>query len=340
MKIPTPRKLSSGTYFIQLRLNGKSTCITDTTKEKCIAKAMSIKSGLIELKKPSNITVLTAMIDYIDRRKSRLSPTTASVYEGFTRNHFQSIHDIKLSNLTWKDVDNAVNHECSRLSFKGEKLSPKTIKNAYNFLQSVLIENDISFDKKIRLPDVPRKVIEILPPELIIPVIKGTEIELPCLLSMWLTLSVSEIRGLKKSKSIVNGNLIVKEVIVDVKGVPTVKKVGKEEQRTRALAIPPYIMELIKSVDDDVIVPLTSQSLNRRFQRMLKNSNIPPMNFHKLRHISASVMADLDIPSAIAIERGGWKTDTVMKNVYTHTFQKSRINADIKISNYFENILK
>ena len=64
------------------------------------------------------------------------------------------------------------------------------------------------------------------------------------------------------------------------------------------------------------------------------------MRFHALRHINASVMADLSIPTPVAQERGGWKTDSTMKKVYTHTFTDSRIDADNKLDNYFEKIVE
>jgi|GEM_PF-5953276 len=59
---------------------------------------------------------------------------------------------------------------------------------------------------------------------------------------------------------------------------------------------------------------------DHRFQHVLKASNLPHMRFHALRHIN---MAEQDIPTNIAQERGGWKTDSVMKSVYTHTFDEA-----------------
>ena len=35
------------------------------------------------------------------------------------------------------------------------------------------------------------------------------------------------------------------------------------------------------------------------------------------------------------MERGGWSTDATMKQVYTHTFSKERIEVDNKIDDYF-----
>lgn len=55
-----------------------------------------------------------------------------------------------------------------------------------------------------------------------------------------------------------------------------------------------------------------------------------------LRYINASVMALLRVPDKYAMERGGWKTDQVMKKVYTHTFSDERERVDELIDSYFE----
>ena len=85
-------------------------------------------------------------------------------------------------------------------------------------------------------------------------------------------------------------------------------------------------------------MPGSADAIGKRFSRLMKKNGIE-MNFHKLRHVNASVMAALRIPDKYALERGGWKTDYVMKQVYTHTFSDRRIEADTIIDSYFENAL-
>lgn len=67
---------------------------------------------------------------------------------------------------------------------------------------------------------------------------------------------------------------------------------------------------------------------------------IAHITFHNLRHLNASVMARLRIPDKYAQERGGWKSDKVMKNTYMQTFSKERERVDNIIDNYFENIMQ
>ena len=62
---------------------------------------------------------------------------------------------------------------------------------------------------------------------------------------------------------------------------------------------------------------------------------MPGITFHDLRHINASVMAMLRIPDKYAQDRGGWKTDHVMKSVYTEVFSEERQRVDTVVDDYF-----
>ena len=148
-----------------------------------------------------------------------------------------------------------------------------------------------------------------------------------------------EIRGLTKSKSIRNNKLYIVETVVDVKGKPVRKPGAKEEARPRVLDIPPYIGSLIDKVDSDIIEPRSSHAIYMAFQKALRDAGLPKMRFHDLRHVNASVMADLNIPTVISQERGGWKTDSTMKRVYQHAFTPSRKAADKKMDAFFERLL-
>ena len=44
MKVPEPRKLKSGTWFIQLRLGGESIPVSALTRSDCIKQAQLIKA--------------------------------------------------------------------------------------------------------------------------------------------------------------------------------------------------------------------------------------------------------------------------------------------------------
>jgi hypothetical protein len=339
VRIPTPRQLPSGKWHIQLRIDGQSVYITEDTEAKCRAKAVAVKSGLIETrKKPENISLHDACLRYIAAGKDRRRPTTTQGYEKIVRNHFPDLMKKPIGSITSDLLQAAVDKECGRLNQRGQKYAPKTICSAYNFIAEVLSANHIQYDTP-RLPELKRKPVQILTAEQVYKAVKGTEIELPCLLAMWMTFTISEIRGFTKSKSIRNGQISVVEAVVDIDGKPVRLEGGKEETRTRTHDIPPYIMELIDRVEGDVICPLSSQSTNKRLQRLLAKNDLPVISFHKLRHIAASTAAALGVPATYNKDRGGWKSDHIMNTVYTHTFTAERKAADELINSHFESII-
>lgn len=350
MKLPTIRQLPSGSWFCQLRLDGKSISITEPTEDLCKAKAMAYKTGILNAKKvPQSITLGAACDAYIDARRGVCSPSTIEGYQKVRNQYFQSVMGTKLSQLTGHALSLAVKRERQRVSRRGKPLSAKTIASALGFVKCVLNENHVDIDN-VSAPEVKRKLVVIPSPDKVFPALVGSEIELACMLAAWLSLSMSEIRGLTKSRSILDGKLYLVDTKIRVKtgervdakgnkhGVYTdvLKEGGKEEERTRVLDIPPYIMNLINQVDGDVLVPLSVRQIERRFQNILSENNLPHMTFHQLRHLNASLMAMLKIQKEVARERGGWKTNYVMDRVYTHTFDQPRLEADRKINAYVE----
>lgn len=353
MKLPAIRQLPSGHWFCQLRIDGKSISITEPTRDKCYARAVAMKTGILSAKdQPQGITLGAACDAYIASRVGIRSPTTIDSYKKIRNQYFQSIMGTRLPALTARMISLAVQREAARTSRRGTPLSPKTIRSALGFIMSVLNEYGVNVGSVV-FPEPKRKLVKIPSPEQIIPVLIGTDIELPCLLAAWLSLSMSEIRGLTKSRSLVGNQLFVTHTTVRVKtseytgkdgkkhGVYSdiTKEGGKEEERTRCFTLPSYLKNLIDVVDGDVIVPMSIRQIERRFDNLLKSNNLPHMTFHQLRHLNASAMAMLNIQKEIAQERGGWKTPYTMDQVYTHTFTQPRLDADAKINTYFESLL-
>ena len=337
IKVPAPRQLPSGQWNIYLRAEGQS--ITEPTPERCTAKAQAIRAGFIEAKKKApGLTLRDACLKHIESNRGRLSPSTIQGYEKIVRNQFPDLMAKRLSAIDPATPQEAVNEECRRPSQRGKPYSTKSVRSAYAYISEVLEANGLDLPTP-KLPELKRKPVRILRPEQIFEAVRGTEIELPCLLAMWMTFTISEIRGFTKSRSIHNGQISVVETVVDIGGKPVRKPYGKEEERSRTLDIPPYIMALIDAVEGDVICPLSSQAVNKRLQRRLEKFGYPPISFHKLRHVAASSAAGLKIPDAYIRERGGWKSDHIMKSVYTHTFTAERRAADAAIDAHFEAIV-
>lgn len=338
IKVPKPRQRGKR-WYLELRKEGV-TVIEDTEAE-AIAKAQAIRAGFVQVQsKPENLTVAEAITKYIETHENRLKATSREQYEYIRDNRFQTLMPLKLADITNEKIDAAFDEELAKPSRKGGTLSHKTVNDALNLVKTVLREYTKDLDIKVKSAEVQQSFRFLLPPETICAAVIGTNIELPVMLAMWLSLTASEIRGLTKSKSIRDGKLYVVETVVNVKGKAVRKQGGKEEKRPRAFDIPPYIQTLLDMVEGDIIEPRSAHAINQRFQKVLEQNGLQKMRFHDLRHVNASVMADKCIPTPVAQERGGWKTDSTMKRVYTHAFEKSRIEADKIINGVFESIIE
>ena len=142
MKLPAIRQLPSGNWFCRLRIDGRDLGITEPTKEKCKARAMAYKTGVIQARSaPLSVTLGTAIDNYIDARRGVCSPSTITGYEKIRAQYFQGLMSTRLSAINEKTLSLAVQKERQRTSRRGKPLSAKTIQSALAFVKGVLREN-------------------------------------------------------------------------------------------------------------------------------------------------------------------------------------------------------
>lgn len=309
--------------------------ITADTKAKCEFLAAQFRQGERKPLEDPSTTVGDVVDQYIDLCRV-LSPTTVAGYQKIRRTGFQDLMQVRVKDLTEKVLQEAVNTEADRMGRRG-RISPKTVGNEWGLISSALWH--ISRVKyEIRLPRRARTFKDYPEPKVIMDMIEGTEIELPCMLSLWLSFRLSEIRGLRFN-DIKDGVICINRVMVDVDGHPTVKTAAKTETSNRRHRLPGYLQQLIDQADhtQEYIVTMNQRQINAKFQRLCRKHGLD-LTFHDLRHINASVMLQLNIPEKYAMERGGWKTPNVMKSVYQHTFTEERIAVDDKMDSYFETL--
>ena len=181
------------------------------------------------------------------------------------------------------------------------------------------------------------KLKELPTAEQVMNMVCGTDIELPCLLAMWLSLRMGEVRGLQ-FRDLHDNVLTVCRSNIYFDGKNNIRDMNKTYKSTRRLTVPDYIKQFIEAVphkkEDEFIVQMEYQTLRSKFYKLLVERGYH-MAFHDLRHLSASVMLMLNIPDKYAMERGGWSTNSTLKSVYQHTFSEERK----KIDDYFNSII-
>ena len=338
-------QLPSGNYNIRIRINGKIRSFTAESErkvERLVKDALSTQKR----RETVGITVQEAVQDFINSRRNTVSPSTTASYEKWLKDRFITLHSIPVSKVTSLVLQDAIDAECSLSTYKGKKISPKTVINAYGLYRSAIARalDDEYFNPRVRLPKEVKKYKDLPTPHEVISAVKGTDIELPVLLALWMSLTESEIRGIKVS-SIRDGVLYIEESVVQIDGVPVHKEAAKAYDRNRKNRIPEYIMSLIEKTPawqkgSGYIETRSGNALYKRFQRVLADKKVKPMRFHDLRHLFASVGLQLGIPEKYLMEKGGWSTPHIMRSVYQHTFTSEMDHVTDQIDNYFEKLVK
>lgn len=331
----TAKKLPSGNWRVNLYVgkdeNGKRIYRSFTAETKREAEYLSAQYNLKRKEKPE-MTVGEAIDSYISAKENVLSPTTIGGYRNIRKNQMQDLMNIPISKIDNLQIQICVNNEAKRLS-------PKSIRNMHGLLASALKMYMPEFTVNTTLPSKEHKIKDLPSAEEVIKAIKGTDVELPALLALWLGLRMSEVRGLRY-KDISDGNITVQNVRIKFGGKVIEKSKAKTYNSTRKIKLPESITELIpEGRPDDYIVSIPPCTLYKHFVKIIKDKTGKDMTFHDLRHLNASVMLMLGIPDKYAMERGGWSTNSTLKSVYQHTFSEKREEADDKINNYFSEIL-
>lgn len=325
LKIPEPKKLPSGSWRIQIQVNGQKYSITDKDKKIVKQRAKEIYAGK-KVEKIVPKTIREAMEEQISMKSDVLSPSTILGYTRYKNNYLQSIMGINITKLTQEDVQLAVNADVK----KG--LSPKTIRNAHGFLSSILNFYRPDFHLHTVLPQ--KRPYQVHIPEedemqQIWLASKGSIYELPILLGCWLGLRMSEIRGLKFTD--VDGDRIhIQRALV--RGTSTIEgrktesreKLTKSYSGDRWIKLPQMILDLIEKQPhrSEYICPLSENAIYKNYKKFCEKAGVEPTRFHDLRHFEASEAHSIGIPDAYQIKRLGHKTDNMLKTTYRHTLQK------------------
>lgn len=335
----TAKKLPSGRWRVQLYIgtddSGKRLYKSFTADTKKEAEFLAAEYNLKRKEAPKGVTVGDAVDGYIANKENVLSPSSISGYRKIRRNWLQSLMDVQLDKLDAPTIQAAINLDAARIS-------PKSLRCAWGLVYAAIKMHMPEFTATVTLPAKQHIIKELPTPGEVLQAVQGTEIELPVLMGMWFGMRLSEILGLKFSD--ISGNVItISRALLTVDGVQIERSNTKTYNSTRQVAAPPEIMEKLNAIphksEDERIFSFPPGGIYKRFQTALKKAGLPPMRFHDLRHMSASIMVALGIPNKYAQERGGWATDSTLKVVYQHTFSEERKAVDEKINDYFRAVL-
>lgn len=328
----TPKKLPSGNWRVQVfsHMEGdkrKYRSFTASTKAEAARMAAEYQTG--NHRDNVRITVKACVAQYIDSKKGVLSPSTIL---GYTQNakNFAPIDRYYISDLTSADLQYFV-------SCLSENHSPKSVRNIYSLLMSAIKQVD---DRRFRVT-LPSKV----PNEYHIPTDADVKMlldsadhymKIAILLAAVGTLRRGEICALEYSDVLYDFNAVYvhRSAVRGIDGEIHIKETPKTSGSVRRVALPKDIIRMIGHGEGRVY-PFSPNTLTDSFVKLRKSVNLQ-CRFHDLRHYAASIMHAIGIPDQYIMERGGWSSDRILKEVYRNVLTDKSSEFTKKTNEYFE----
>lgn len=337
--MPKAKKLPSGSWraraFIGRKEDGKPIYKSFTAPTKREAEYMAAEYTAKQKQHKAaqkDRTLAEAYARYIEIKQNTLSPATVREYALASRRDFPELMPLRLSQLTQEAIQSAVN-------IMAADHSPKSVRNAHGLLSAVLRMFAPEMRLSTRLPQAKRAGLHV--PEnaeidALLAVIRGSELEKAVLLAAFGSLRRSECCALTVAD--IDGDTVTvdKAMVWDKSHIWTLKP-PKSAAGYRTIKMPPFVVErLTPKEGTDRIVDLVPTSVTNFFAKALKKAGLPHFRFHDLRHYQASILHAMGVPDKYIMERGGWKTDSTLKNIYQHTMDAKRAEIEADICRAFE----
>lgn len=264
--------------------------------------------------------------DYIELKSSILSPSTIRGYLAYMRNSFQELMPLNIYSLNNITIQKAVNRYAINHS-------PKTVRNAYGLLHSILQVYYPEFEPKITLP-------QKIKPQYVLPTtdtintllfFADDRIKFPILLAAQGGLRRSEIAALQISDFNDFGVNINKAVVYN-SDLELVIKTTKTISGTRFVPLSPSLIKMARNYKYFGINP---NSISNSFHKLVLKTGVPAFNFHMLRHYFASELHAHNIPDKYIVTIGGWSSTSVLQNIYQHTLKDKQSEYEKQITDIF-----
>lgn len=321
MKVPEPRRMTSGNWYINLRLGGQSINVTAPTATECRRQAELIKAEHRTGKRAASVSIPDRRLrdvlqEYVDVYGPALSPSTVPGYQSMINHRFQGWMDKPLKSIDWQRMINDEKKRCA----------PKTIKNAWGLVTAALGAAKIPVPE-VKLPDVqtaPRPWLSRDEIFAFLDAIHGSGMEIPALMAL-LGLRRSEIVGvtwdrvdLKKALIRVDG-----AVVRNKDGTWVSKGDNKNEGSKRTVPIMiPELLDSLKAVPEEdrhgPVVRCHPNSIYKAINSACRKAGLPEVGVHGLRHSFASLGHSQGVPEKEMQIMGGWKDPGTMHRIYEH----------------------
>ena len=339
MKVPEPRRLPSGAWFIQLRLGGVSVPVTASTAKECKRQAELIKAEHRAEKRSvtprEDLTPAQCIDRHIETRKNTLSPLTIRGYRIVQKHRFTGVMNKPLSEIKdWQAIVDAEARLCAG----------KTLKNAYLAIKTAVKSTTGEVLPSVRFgvqqpnsrpflsaDEIPAFVAEASKTKYAVPLLLGLS-----------SMRISEIQALDWSAIPPHPDFIRVSgaVVFDEHNKYTHKAANKTASSTRN--VPILIPELAAALERDrqpsgPVMPCSQNNLRIACRNICRRAGVTVVTLHGLRHSFASLAYHLQMPEQIAMEIGGWSDASTMRKIYTHIAQTDIARYQAAVGDFFKN---
>lgn len=266
----------------------------------------------------TDLTVREAYKRYIDSKCNTLSPSTLREYRKAAERDFPLFLPMKLSALNNELIQTAVN-EISATD------SPKTVRNKFGLLKSVLTAYHPSLRLNIHLPQ------KIRPPEYVptdddVRILlenANDTIRVPILLAAFAGLRESEICALTPED--------FNDFTVKIDKAKVRSEDGyayKQPKSDRGYRNPPVAPDIIKECRQWKHYGLSPSTLRNGFIRLRDKCNIP-IRFHMLRHYYCASLIKEGFDFMTIMKYGGWESVEMVTKIYGYVMKDKEKEAKI-----------
>ena len=340
MKIPEPKQLPSGHWFIRLRLGGESIPITTASRRECVSQAQMIKAEYLagrevqrkKLPPAPDMTLRELLTSYIEKYRPVLSPVTIRGYCMIRDNRFAGYMDRKLREI--KDWQKVINDEIG-------VCSAKSIKNAWSLVRAALKDAKQPVPT-VKLAPLPDNELSFLQPEEIPKFLEAARGDL-CEMEMLL-----ELHGLRSSEAlqVTRLNLIdlhanrimVRGAIVRSNNGMVQKKTNKSAAGTRP--VPILIPRLAELAYDYQIAgkPIPTHgttAILRHVHQTCAAAGVTDVTNHGLRRSFASLCYSQGVNMHVLQQWGGWSDLGTLNKIYIKCAQRDKTDAERNMQAFF-----
>lgn len=338
--MPKAKKLPSGNYRCRIYLgideSGKKITKSFTAPTKKEAELLASQYSIeVEIFEDSENPILRdAMKHYNEIKSNVLSPSTIRGYESLASQSYDAIIDYPVRSLKTDVIQSWLN------DFSSEH-SPKTVKNAFGYLKSVLRLYKVGHDLDITLPQkksVDYHVITDDEMKTLLKATEGTELGLAIRLAAFIPARRSEICAINPRTDLKGNSIRIDKAMVQESGETWVTKQPKTFAGYRTVEMPPDIIKLIPKNSNRAISQNPNQ-LYKAFKRKLKELNMD-FRFHDLRHYGATFLHAQGIPDKYIMQRGGWTNTSTLQKIYTHTLPETTRVATAAVTEKLTSLLE